>query len=97
MDFIFRNEAEFEEQRGAFMEEGMVLSRHPGSPSADLSLAENDKAAGIRCFLTKTGIAKEDTAAFGDGWNDIAMMKAQSVSALRWATLTMRSSVPPIM
>ncbi len=76
MDFIFRNEAEFEAQRGAFTEEGMVLSRHPGSPSADLSLAENDKAAGIRCFLAKTGIAKEDTAAFGDGWNDIAMMKA---------------------
>lgn len=76
MDFIFRSEAEFEAQRGAFTEEGMVLSRHPGSPSADLSLAENDKAAGIRCFLAKTGIAKEDTAAFGDGWNDIAMMEA---------------------
>lgn len=75
MDFIFRSEAEFEAQRGAFTEEGMVLSRHPGSASADLSLAENDKAAGIRCFLTKTGIAKEDTAAFGDGWNDIAMMR----------------------
>lgn len=75
MDFVFRSEAEFEAQSAAFSD-GMVLSRHAGGVSADLSLAGNNKAVGIRCFLEHTGISKEDTVAFGDGLGDIAMIKA---------------------
>lgn len=76
MDFIFRSDAEYEAQRAAFAGTGMVLNRHAGQASADLSLPENNKAIGIRCFLEHAGAAKEDTVAFGDGYNDIVMMKA---------------------
>ncbi len=75
MDFIFRNEEDYERCRGAFTE-GMILNRHPGNLAADLSFKGTDKANGIRYFLEHTGIPKEDTIAFGDGYNDITMMGA---------------------
>jgi Cof subfamily protein (haloacid dehalogenase superfamily) len=75
MDFIFLSDAEYESQRGAFSD-GMVLNRHPGQASADLSVEGNNKADGIRSFLEYAGIPREDAVAFGDGYNDIAMMKA---------------------
>lgn len=75
MDFIFRNEEDYERCRGAFTE-SMILNRHPGNLAADLSFKGNGKAEGIRCFLEHTGIKKEDTIAFGDGYNDITMMGA---------------------
>lgn len=75
MDFLFADEEEFRNQRRAFRE-GMILNRHPGSLTADLSFPERDKAHGIARFLEYAGISKEDTIAFGDGYNDISMMKA---------------------
>lgn len=75
MDFLFCSETEYEAQRGAFLEGGMLLSRHPGHASADLSFAENDKGFGVRCFLSRTGIRRENTVSFGDGRGDLAMMR----------------------
>lgn len=75
MDFIFRNEEEYQQCREAFTE-SMILNRHPGNLAADLSFKGNDKAKGIRYFLEHSGIKKEDTIAFGDGYNDVTMMDA---------------------
>lgn len=75
MDFVFESDAEFERCRGLFTG-GMVISRHPGGLTSDLSFEGEDKASGIRRFLDYAGIPKEDTVAFGDGGNDISMMKA---------------------
>ena len=75
LDFIFETEKDYETCAGAFTEE-MVLNRHAGGETADLSFREWDKAKGIGAFLSYGGIAKEDSVAFGDGYNDITMMDA---------------------
>ena len=78
MDFIFRNEEDYQRCRAAFTE-SMILNRHPGNLAADLSFKGNDKAKGIRFFLDYAGIDKADTFAFGDGYNDVAMMGAVGI------------------
>lgn len=75
MDFLFRDEAELESQLPILKGEGMVFSLHPAGLSGDLSLTGNNKGIGVRCFLERTGVAPEDTAAFGDGAGDLAMMR----------------------
>lgn len=73
MDFIFETDADYERCAGAFTE-GLVLNRHPGALTNDLSFSDWDKSDGIKTFLKYAGIPKEDTVAFGDGYNDISMM-----------------------
>jgi hydroxymethylpyrimidine pyrophosphatase-like HAD family hydrolase len=75
IDFTFQTEEDFERCRPAFSG-SMVLNRHPGQLSADLSFKEHDKSKGIEAFLNYAGIDKNDTIAFGDGYNDITMMSA---------------------
>lgn len=75
MDFIFENDEEYERCRGLFTD-GMVINRHPGGLTSDLSFEGEDKASGIERFLAYSGISKEDTVAFGDGYNDVTMMRA---------------------
>lgn len=75
MDFVFETDAEYEKCADAFTD-GMILNRHPGMLTNDLSFPDWNKADGIRTFLAQSGISKEDTVAFGDGYNDISMMGA---------------------
>lgn len=75
MDFIFESDEEYERCAAAFTDE-MVLNRHPGALTSDLSFRDWDKARGIEVFLSYAGIPKEETVAFGDGYNDISMMGA---------------------
>jgi len=75
MDFVFETDEDYEKRAGAFTD-GMILNRHPGMLTNDLSFSDWNKADGIRTYLAKSGIPKEDTIAFGDGYNDIAMMDA---------------------
>lgn len=75
MDFVFETDADYERCAGAFTEE-MVLNRHPGGLTSDLSFRDWDKAKGIGVFLDRAGIAREDAVAFGDGYNDVTMMDA---------------------
>lgn len=75
LDFIFETDEEYEKCAGAF-DGTMILNRHPGGETADLSFREWDKAKGVGAFLARGGIPKEDTVAFGDGYNDITMMDA---------------------
>lgn len=75
MDFIFETEEDYQKCAGAFTD-SMVLNRHPGMLTNDLSFTDWDKSKGIREYLAFSGIRKEDTVAFGDGYNDITMMGA---------------------
>lgn len=75
MDFVFPTDAEYERSRELFTG-GMVINRHPGGLTSDLSFEGEDKATGIERFLSYSGIKKEDTVAFGDGYNDVTMMGA---------------------
>lgn len=75
MDFVFQSDADYERCRDLFTG-GMVINRHPGGLTSDLSFEGEDKAAGIERFLAYAGIPKEDTVAFGDGYNDVTMMQA---------------------
>lgn len=75
MDFAFRDEDHYQKCLPAY-HGSMVLNRHPGSLTADLSFREHDKANGIEIFLKHTGIDRADTFAFGDGYNDVTMMQA---------------------
>ena len=75
LDFIFETDQDYEKCAGAF-DGTMILNRHPGGQTSDLSFREWDKAKGIEVFLSYGGIRKEDTVAFGDGYNDITMMGA---------------------
>jgi Cof subfamily protein (haloacid dehalogenase superfamily) len=75
MDFVFESDEEFDRCAGAFTD-GMVVNRHPGGLTSDLSFPDWDKAKGIESFLAYSGVPKEDTIAFGDGYNDISMMGA---------------------
>ncbi|MCI1966158.1 MAG: Cof-type HAD-IIB family hydrolase [Oscillospiraceae bacterium] len=75
MDFVFETDEEYKKCAGAFTG-GMILNRHPGGLTSDLSFPEWDKGKGIGAFLSQAGIAKEDTVAFGDGYNDVSMMES---------------------
>lgn len=75
MDFVFESDADYEKRAAAFTET-MILNRHPGMLTSDLSFRDWNKAHGITEFLRYAGIPKEDTLAFGDGYNDIGMMGA---------------------
>ncbi|CAG7625757.1 Cof-type HAD-IIB family hydrolase [Paenibacillus allorhizosphaerae] len=50
-----------------------IIRWHP--KSVDLLPAGGSKARGIQTLLEKTGIRREDTFAFGDGLNDVEMLK----------------------
>lgn len=74
MDFLFHDDEEYRRCQSAF-DETMVLNYHPGNFAADLSFKGEDKAGGIRALLEYSGIDRADTIAFGDGYNDITMMR----------------------
>ena len=75
MDFVFESDEDYEKRAAAFTD-SMILNRHPGMLTSDLSFRDWNKAQGIMEFLRYTGISKKDTIAFGDGYNDIGMMGA---------------------
>ena len=75
LDFVFETDEDYNRCAGAFTG-GMIINHHPGGLTGDLSLPDFNKAKGIELFLAHSGTAKEDTIAFGDGYNDIPMMGA---------------------
>lgn len=74
MDLIFENDGVYKRQAAAFTGD-MILNRHPGVISSDLSFRGWNKAQGILEFIRYGNIARQDTVAFGDGGNDIGMME----------------------
>lgn len=46
---------------------------------ADINLRGCDKATGMRSFMERFGLRREEVAAFGDGGNDVPMLRAAGV------------------
>ncbi len=53
-----------------------VLNKHGRAPHADATILGSDKGDAISHVLEKLNVKKEDSYAFGDGSNDISMLKA---------------------
>lgn len=87
LDCIFTGPEHYEKCRSAFTG-SMVLNLHPGGLSGDLSFPNHDKAEAIRYFCKHEGIDLKDTVAFGDGSNDITMLKTVGIG------VAMKNGVP---
>lgn len=53
-----------------------ILNPHGTHPSADVTILGWDKGNGLKAVQEYLHISKEDTYAFGDGMNDVCMLKA---------------------
>ncbi len=62
------------------IEEGLkdlcILNPHGPHPSADMTVIGTDKGDALKAVAEHLGVTREDTYAFGDGINDISMLKA---------------------
>ncbi len=72
---LFNSDEEFKNLSDRFR--GIaVLDRHRTYNSADVTIPGVNKGVGVRAVIEKLGIPYENTYAFGDGTNDIEMIKA---------------------
>lgn len=53
-----------------------ILNPHGPHPSADMTVIGTDKGDALKAVAKHLGVPIEDTYAFGDGMNDITMLKA---------------------
>ena len=75
IDFLFTDEAHYRSCLPAF-DDDMVLNIHADiTLPADLSFRGRDKSTGIKLLMEHIGITPEEIVAFGDGINDISMLK----------------------
>ena len=74
LEFMFDTEEEFDRCKTVF-DSSMIINRHRGNYSADLAFAGNNKSNAIQLLTKHANIDLKDTIAFGDGNNDISMLK----------------------
>lgn len=58
-----------------YLQNSVVFNEHFGHNSADATIIGYDKGIGIEKLLAILKIARDDSYAFGDGFNDICMFK----------------------
>ena len=75
MLFAYPSEDTFFDIKKHF-EKRLKIDRHRFFPSADAGLFGVTKATGVKALISALGVSLENTYAFGDGTNDIEMMKA---------------------
>ena len=63
------------EQLSEYCDVTRMSFERPNDNSGEISSAGINKALGIQKYIEYTGIAKEDTIAFGDGANDLDMIE----------------------
>lgn len=74
-DVHFENELHYQ-QIVAYLKDEVIFNEHFGHNSADATIIGYDKGIGIKKLLTILNIKKENSYAFGDGFNDVCMFKA---------------------
>lgn len=74
-DVLFCNAAHYARIRDA-LKNTCLLNPHGPHPSADATVSGVDKGDALRVVADRLHISLEDTYAFGDGINDISMLKA---------------------
>jgi HAD-superfamily hydrolase, subfamily IIB len=74
LDIFYKDDAALEKCREYF-KESLIFNPHGPNMSADVSLKEWGKADAIEYIVEYLKISMENTYAFGDGHNDIEMIK----------------------
>lgn len=73
-DILFHDEKHFD-RIAARLKESCLFNRHGAHPSADTTFFGIDKGTALQSIAKSLGVPLEDTYAFGDGSNDIVMMR----------------------
>jgi Cof subfamily protein (haloacid dehalogenase superfamily) len=73
-DIHYRDEEHLQQCKD-FLGDNLIFNTHGPHMSADISFREWNKSHGIKYFIEYSGISIEDSYAFGDGSNDIDMLK----------------------
>ena len=73
---IFYNSEEHWKQAQEDLKDLLILNDHAGKGSADCSTFDFDKGTAVKFVLEHFGIDRDHAYAFGDGSNDVVMMKA---------------------
>lgn len=74
LDIFYQQESQFEKADQALPE--CIFNKHTPHLSADTSFADCDKGSAIRRIASTLKVDLHDTYAFGDGYNDVVMLKA---------------------
>lgn len=74
-DVHFENDSHYQKIVDYFKDE-VVFNEHFGHNSADATIIGYDKGIGIKKLLKILNIEKENSYAFGDGFNDVCMFEA---------------------
>lgn len=74
-DVFYDDVLDFEIARDALGDD-YICNPHTPHPSADVTIRGMDKGDAVRRILEYYGITRDDAYAFGDGMNDITMLKA---------------------
>ena len=74
-DVCFHDEGHRERIKEA-LKDLCIMNPHGDSPHADMSVKGADKGDALRAVADRLDVRIEDTYAFGDGLNDISMLKA---------------------
>ena len=78
LDIFYNNESHLRSCKEYFKDD-FIFNTHGAHMSADVSFRNFDKSDGIKFVINALGINRENTFAFGDGYNDITMFKAVNV------------------
>lgn len=73
---IYFDDAAHRERATKALGEQYLVNPHGPHPSADVTVKGADKGDAVRGVASALGVAIEDTYAFGDGINDLSMIKA---------------------
>ena len=74
IDIFYKDKIQLNECKDYF-KDSLIFNPHGPHMSADVSFKDFDKSDGIKYVVKTLNIPIEDTIAFGDGHNDITMLK----------------------
>lgn len=77
-DLLYKDKDHFKHLREVLKDE-CILNDHFPHPSADVTIIGHDKATAMTHIAEKLGVPLDHVYAFGDGYNDIKMIKAAGV------------------
>ena len=75
LDVYKRQDQEHYQKIVSYLQDTVVLNEHFGHNSADATIIGYDKGIGIKKLLTILKIERDNSYAFGDGFNDVCMFK----------------------
>ena len=74
LDIFYKDDAQLKKCVHHFSD-NLIFNDHTPHMSADVSFKDWNKSDGVKYFVNHIGMSMESTYAFGDGYNDIDMLK----------------------